>query len=43
MNALTFYLLRVKARMQTRRVMYRYRVWYIDAPYAQTADRWWRP
>ncbi len=42
MQRLAFYLLRIKAKTQTRRIMYRYRVWYIDSPRAATVDRWWR-
>jgi cobalamin biosynthesis protein CobT len=39
---LAFYLWRIKARNQTRLIMYRNRVWYIDNPRAATVDRWWR-
>jgi hypothetical protein len=42
MKALAFYLWRIKVRNQTRLVMYRNRVWYIDNPRAGTVDRWWR-
>ncbi len=38
---LAAFLLRIKAKHQTRFLMRRYRVWYIDNPRAATVDRWY--
>ncbi len=40
---LAAFMLRIKAKHQTRVLMRRYRVWYIDSPQAASVDRWWRP
>ncbi len=42
MTRFDVYRLRIKTRFQTRLVMRRYRVWYIDSPQAASVDRWWR-
>ena len=42
-NHLAAFMLRIKAKHQTRFLMRRYRVWYIDSPQAVTVDRWWKP